>query len=41
MTGETNTQYWGILGIALVLVAGLAVLIPVKTPEQQVGSQAG
>ena len=41
VTGETNTQYWGILGIALVLVAGLAVLIPVKTPEQQVGSQAG
>jgi UMF1 family MFS transporter len=41
ITGESNTQYWGILGIALVLVAGLAVLIPVKTPQQQVGPQAG
>lgn len=33
ITGEENTQYWGILGIALVLVAGLAVLIPVKAPS--------
>ena len=41
ITGESNTQYWGILGIALVLVAGLAVLIPVKTPQEQVGPQAG
>lgn len=41
VTGETNTQYWGILGIALVLIAGLAVLIPVKTPQEQVGLQAG
>lgn len=40
VTGEENTQYWGILGIALVLVAGLAVLVPVKTPTQQVGPQA-
>lgn len=30
ITGEDNTQYWGILGIALVLIAGLAVMIPVK-----------
>lgn len=41
LTGEDNTQYWGILGIALVLVAGLAVLLPVKTPQEQVGPQAG
>lgn len=30
VTGQDNTQYWGILGIALVLTAGLAVMIPVK-----------
>ena len=30
VTGEDNTQYWGILGIALVLLAGLALLVPVK-----------
>lgn len=41
ITGEDNTQYWGILGVAVVLAAGLAVLIPVKTPQEQVGSQAG
>ncbi|WP_082567199.1 MFS transporter [Janibacter sp. Soil728] len=41
VTDDANTQYWGILGIALVLVAGLVVLIPVKTPQEQVGSQAG
>lgn len=41
VTGQDNTQYWGILGIALVLAAGLAVLVPVKTPQEQVGSQAG
>ena len=38
ITGDDNTQYWGILGIAVVLIAGLAVLIPVKTPQEQVGS---
>ncbi len=32
-TGESNTQYWGILGVAVVLAAGLALLIPVKAPE--------
>lgn len=41
VTGQDNTQYWGILGIALVLAAGLAVLVPVKDPQEQVGSQAG
>ena len=30
VTGETNTQYWGILGIVLILAAGFAVMIPVK-----------
>ncbi|WP_338747666.1 MFS transporter [Janibacter alittae] len=33
VTGEDNTQYWGILGIALVLVAGLVVMLPVKAPS--------
>lgn len=35
MTGEENTQYWGILGIGLVLLAGLAVLLPVRAPEER------
>lgn len=30
VTGKENTQYWGILGIALVLTAGLLVMLPVK-----------
>ncbi|GAA2183543.1 MFS transporter [Brooklawnia cerclae] len=30
VTGGQNTQYWGILGIVLVLLAGLIVMIPVK-----------
>lgn len=30
ITGEDNTQYWGILGIVLILAAGFAVMIPVK-----------
>ncbi|MDO5533428.1 MAG: MFS transporter [Propionibacteriaceae bacterium] len=30
ITGEENTAYWGILGIVLILLAGLLVLIPVK-----------
>ncbi|MFQ6172422.1 MFS transporter [Oryzobacter sp. R7] len=30
LTGEANTQYWGILGIVLILAAGFAVMIPVK-----------
>ena len=32
ITGEPNTAYWGILGIVLILLAGLLVLIPVKDP---------
>ena len=36
ITGESDTQYWGILGIGVVLIAGLAVLIPVKDPEKVV-----
>ncbi len=32
VTGQENTQYWGILGIAVVLIAGLLVLLPVKSP---------
>ncbi|WP_282007049.1 MFS transporter [Propioniciclava sinopodophylli] len=32
ITGESNTAYWGILGIVLILLAGLLVLIPVKDP---------
>ncbi len=30
LTGETNTQYWGILGIALVLLAGFLVMLGVR-----------
>ena len=30
ITGKENTQYWGILGIALILLAGLVVMLPVK-----------
>lgn len=30
VTGEQNTAYWGILGIVLILLAGLIVLIPVR-----------
>ena len=30
VTGEDNTQYWGILGIVLILAAGFAVMLPVK-----------
>ena len=37
VTGQENTQYWGILGIALVLIAGLALLLPVKPPEDSPG----
>lgn len=36
ITGQRDTQYWGILGIAVVLIAGLAVLIPVKDPDSVV-----
>jgi MFS transporter, UMF1 family len=30
-----GAQYWGILGIVVVLAVGLALLIPVKAPGQQ------
>ncbi len=30
VTGQENTQYWGILGIVVILAAGFAVMIPVK-----------
>jgi UMF1 family MFS transporter len=30
VTGQENTQYWGILGIVLILAAGFAVMLPVK-----------
>jgi UMF1 family MFS transporter len=30
VTGADNTQYWGILGIVLVLAAGFLVMLPVK-----------
>jgi UMF1 family MFS transporter len=30
VTGEENTQYWGILGIVIILAAGFAVMLPVK-----------
>lgn len=30
VTGAENTQYWGILGIVIILAAGFAVMIPVK-----------
>jgi MFS transporter, UMF1 family len=34
VTGEENTQYWGILGIVLILAAGFAVMLPVKAPAE-------
>lgn len=30
LTGQENTQYWGILGIVVVLLAGLLVMLPLK-----------
>jgi MFS transporter, UMF1 family len=30
ITGQDNTQYWGILGIVLILAAGFVVMLPVK-----------
>ena len=30
VTGESNTQYWGILGIVLILAAGALAMLPVK-----------
>lgn len=34
VTGEANTQYWGILGIVVVLIAGLLVMVRVKEHDQ-------
>ncbi|MEO7421378.1 MAG: MFS transporter, partial [Ornithinibacter sp.] len=34
VTGAENTQYWGILGIVLILAAGFAVMVPVKEHTQ-------
>ncbi|MGM0386255.1 MAG: MFS transporter [Actinomycetota bacterium] len=36
VTGKENTQYWGILGIVVVLLAGLIVMIPVKQQQRQI-----
>jgi UMF1 family MFS transporter len=33
ITGEENTQYWGILGIIVVLVGGLLAMLPVREPD--------
>lgn len=35
VTGTDETAYWGILGIVVILLAGLLVLIPVKEHHQQ------
>ena len=32
VSGDADVQYWGILGLVVVLAAGLALLLPVKTP---------
>jgi len=34
VTGRENTQYWGILGITVVLLAGLIAMIGVKEPGE-------
>ena len=36
VTGEENTQYWGILGIVLILAAGFVVLLPVQEHHHHV-----
>jgi len=33
VTGTTNTQYWGILGIGVILLAGFIVMLLVKDPD--------
>ena len=35
VTDGDNNQYWGIIGIVLVLVVGLVAMIPVSTAETQ------
>ena len=37
LTGSNETQYWGILGVVLVLAAGAAVMVPVKAPKRLTG----
>lgn len=39
LTGGGNNQYWGILGIIVVLVAGLAVMAAVRDPDPVERSQ--
>ena len=34
VTGRENTQYWGILGIVLVLAAGLVAMLRVRSPAE-------
>lgn len=35
VTGQENTQYWGILGIAVILAAGFIVMLGVKGHDEQ------
>ena len=41
VTGAENTQYWGILGIVLILAAGFAVMIPVREHGEHTMSHVG
>ncbi|KAB7742992.1 MFS transporter [Nostocoides sp. F2B08] len=41
ITGQDNTQYWGILGIVLILAAGFAVMIPVREHGEHTMGQVG
>jgi UMF1 family MFS transporter len=41
LTGQENTQYWGILGIVLILAAGFAVMIPVREHGEHTMGQVG
>lgn len=36
VTGAENTQYWGILGIVIVLLAGFLVMLPVKEKQGRI-----
>ncbi|MFV0451644.1 MAG: MFS transporter [Propioniciclava sp.] len=37
VTGQENTQYWGILGIVVILLAGFVVMLRVQDPDPVVG----
>ena len=37
--GEADVQYWGILGLVVVLAAGLALLLPVRSPAAARGAR--